>query len=606
MLDRSETEGIEPLGVFAAAAGTDFRCFWSSPEEQRTLVGVGIAAEWVGDGDSEIFREAADFVSELDFDGDMPLLLGGFAFRCSADAHRSFAGVPFDDGVHADGLPVDALSDDGISDDVVPTDGQRADHLSPDGLSADGQRVAQSVETPLSDSGSIWGGFPSGRLVLPEVLLSFPAADSGNPEGAEPVEAVLAGGKSERLLRELLLSRERELSEAGATDPATSDLETADTETSSFADQEPAGYGYEISGRQQAEQETSATDFRRLLREAVEAVVSGELEKVVVARQVRHAFSPAPEDVLRRLCERGGRSTVFAFASAGGAGSGATGRVFAGEMPVVSSDVFANAGSGATRSIFAGASPELLAAKSGECFTSLALAGSKPLHEADLLLSDAKELAEHQYVVDHLRSRLADTEAELAVTGPPEVLCLANIAHLASRVSGKTPDGILGLVEVLHPSPAVAGVPTDAALEFLDQHEQFERGWYAGPVGWLTPDGDGRFFVALRSVLLNPDECLLFAGSGIVEGSCPEKEEQETWLKLQTAMEALLSPSPANSPSPADSPSPPNSTSPANSTSLADSPSPPNSSSLANPTSPPNSTSPASSPSPANPTSLAV
>lgn len=534
LLDRSETEGIEPLGVFAAAAGADFRCFWSSPEERRTLVGVGIAAEWVGDGDSEIFREAADFVSELDFDGDMPLLLGGFAFRCSNDAHRSFADAP-DDGVHADGLPVDALSVDGfsvdgISVDVVPADGQLADHLSPDGLSADGQRVAQSVETPLSDSGSIWSGFPSGRLVLPEVLLSFPAADAGEHDEKEPVETVLAGRKSVRLLAELI-SKARELSEAGPANLATADLETADTEISSFADQEPAGYGYETSGRKQAEQETSATDFRRLLREAVEAVMSGGLEKVVVARQVRHGRSPAPEDVLRRLCERGGRSTVFAFASAGGASSGAT------------------------RKVFAGASPELLAAKSGECFTSLALAGSKPLHEADLLLSDTKELAEHQYVVDHLRSRLADTEAELAATGPPEVLCLANIAHLASRVSGKTSDDILGLVEALHPSPAVAGVPTDAALEFLHQHEQFDRGWYAGPVGWLTPDGDGRFFVALRSVLLNPDECLVFAGSGIVEGSCPEKEEQETWLKLQTAMEALLPPSPANSSSPLSSPS---------------------------------------------------
>ena len=569
LLDRSETEGIAPLGVFAAAAGADFRCFWSSPEERRTLVGVGIAAEWVGDGGPRVFEEAADFVRKLDFGGDMPVLLGGFAFRCSADAHRSFGDAPSDDVVPVDGVFGDGSSADGLS----------AGGLLTNRLSADGLRVAQSVETPLSDYGSVWGGFPSGRLVLPEVLLSFPAANAGETEEAA---VVLAGGKSERLLRELLSRArelsERELSETNGANPATSDLETADTETSSFADQEPSGN--ETSGSKQADQETSAADFRRLLLEAVEAVGSGELEKVVVARQVRHAFSPAPEDVLRRLCERGGRSTVFAFSSAGGAGSGATGRVFAGEMPVVSSDVFANAGSGATRSVFAGASPELLAAKSGECFTSLALAGSKPLSEADLLLSDAKELAEHQYVVDYLRSRLANTEAELAATGPPEVLCLANIAHLASSVSGKTPDGILGLVEALHPSPAVAGVPTDAALEFLSQHEQFDRGWYAGPVGWLTPDGDGRFFVALRSVLLNPDESLLFAGSGIVEGSCPEKEEQETWLKLQTAMEALLPSSPVNSPLPASSPSPAsspplaNSPSPASSPPLTNSPSP--------------------------------
>lgn len=536
LLDRSETEGIEPLGVFAAAADADFRCFWSSPEERRTLVGVGIAAEWVGDGGPKLFEEAADFVRKLDFDGDMPVLLGGFAFRCSADAYRSFGDAPSDDGVFGD-----APSDDGLS----------AGGLLTNRLSADGLRVAQSMETPLSDYGSVWGGFPSGRLVLPEVLLSFPAADAG---GHEEAEIVLTGRKSEKLLRELLSKArelsELELSETNAANPATSDLETADTETSSFADQEPSGN--ETSGHKQADQETSAADFRRLLREAVEAVGSGELEKVVVARQVRHGRCPAPEDVLRRLCERGSRSTVFAFSSAGDSSTPDSSTPAAGRSTVFAFSSAGGAGSGASsgaaKSVFAGASPELLAAKSGKCFTSLALAGSKPLHEADLLLSDAKELAEHQYVVDHLRSRLANTEAELAATGPPEVLCLANIAHLASSVSGKTSDSILDLVETLHPSPAVAGVPTDAALEFLRQHEQFDRGWYAGPVGWLTPDGDGRFFVALRSVLLNPDESLLFAGSGIVEGSCPEKEEQETWLKLQTAMEALLSPSPASSP----------------------------------------------------------
>ena len=447
----SESEGIASLGVFAAAAEDDFRCFWSSTEEGRTLVGVGVAAEWVGDGGPRLFREAADFVSELDFEGDMPVLMGGFAFRFSAD-----------------------------------------------GSLADG-----------------WSGFPSGRLVLPEVLLSFPLGDS-----EAPAEAVLTGGESEKLLGELL-SRARELSETGIDAAATDDPEAGN--------QRPARD--EMSSRNQ-ENDEATSDFRRLLQEAVEAVGSRELEKVVVARQVRHGCCPAPEDVLRRLCEGGSRSTVFAFSSAGGAGNEAA------------------------ESVFAGASPELLAAKSGECFASLALAGSKPLHEADLLLSDAKELAEHQYVVDHLRSRLAATDAELAATGPPEVLRLANIAHLASSVSGETPDGILDLVEILHPSPAVAGVPTDAALKFLSQHEQFDRGWYAGPVGWLTPDGDGRFFVALRSVLLNPDESLLFAGSGIVEGSCPEKEEQETWLKLQTAMEALFSPSPVSSPPLANSPSP--------------------------------------------------
>ena len=221
---------------------------------------------------------------------------------------------------------------------------------------------------------------------------------------------------------------------------------------------------------------------------------AAELEKVVVATQVKHSIAPAPEDVIHRLCERGRNSTVFAFSSVA-ADDASFGDTSSNNAPRSNTR-----GRKTLQSVFAGASPELLAAKSGDCFTSMALAGSKPLDEADLLLSDQKELAEHQFVVDHLRNRLEKAGAEIAPTDPAEILRLANIAHLSSRVSGSTSCGILNLVETLHPSPAVAGVPTDAALEFLSQHEQFDRGWYAGPVGWLTPDGDGRFYVALRSV----------------------------------------------------------------------------------------------------------
>ena len=344
-----------------------------------------------------------------------------------------------------------------------------------------------------------------------EAVLCGEVAESSATQATQSsrrtVEAVLCGEESENLL-DSLISNSGKLAERKS------------LPRHSSASREAAAAS--------ADSET-ASNYRRLLLEAVEAVKSAELEKVVVAAQVKHSLGTAPEDVIHRLCERSRNSTVFAFSSvaADDASSGNT-----------SSN---NAPRGEpSQSVFAGASPELLAAKSGDCFTSMALAGSKPLDEADSLLSDQKELAEHQFVVDHLRSRLEKAGAELAPTGPAEILRLANIAHLSSRVSGSTSDGILKLVETLHPSPAVAGVPTDAALEFLNQHEQFDRGWYAGPVGWLTPDGDGRFYVALRSVLLSPDECHLFAGSGIVAGSRPEKEEQETWLKLQTAMEALM------------------------------------------------------------------
>ena len=451
-IDGSEADGIAPadgaapLGLFAAAADADFRCFWHSPEEERTIVGVGVAAEWIGSRRSELFQDAGAFVNELDLRGDTPLLFGGFAFRSTRGCD------------------------------------------------------------------SIWSGFPLGRLVLPKVLAIFSA---GASEGH--VEAVLCGEDAENRLHSLI-------SNAGKLAERKSSPEHSYPPRHSPANPEPTAA---------ATTADSETAYRTLLREAVEAVKSAELEKVVVATQVKHSIAPAPEDVVHRLCETGKTSTVFAFSSvaADDASFGDTSRNNAPRSNLPSRKKL--------QSIFAGASPELLAAKSGDCFGSLALAGSKPLDEADTLLCDQKELAEHQFVVDHLRNRLEKSGAEVAPTDPAEILRLANIAHLSSRVSGSTQDGILKLVETLHPSPAVAGVPTDAALEFLSQHEQFDRGWYAGPVGWLTPDGDGRFYVALRSLLLSPDECHLFAGSGIVEGSQPEKEEQETWLKLQTAMEAL-------------------------------------------------------------------
>ena len=486
-IDGSEAGGIAPLGLFAAAADKGFRCFWHSPEEERTLVGAGVAAEWIGSSDSELFQDAVAFVSELDFRGETPLLFGGFAFRSAGGCDSRSASCSA--GRSAGRFTTGVLDAFDAQAGEVP-----------------GSEAASLETSPESFSGcdSIWSGFPLGRLVLPEVLLIFPAGVS-----EEPVEAVLCGEEAENLL-DSLLSNSGKLAERKSPPRHSSGSR-------------------EVAASAASDGSETASSYRRLLDEAVEAVSSAELEKVVVATQVRRSLGTAPEDVIHRLCERGRNSTVFAFSSVA-------------VDDASSADTSSNNASRREppQSVFAGASPELLAAKSGDCFTSMALAGSKPLDEADLLLSDQKELAEHQFVVDHLCSRLEGAGAELAPTVSAEILRLANIAHLSSRVSGSTSGGILKLVETLHPSPAVAGVPTDAALEFLSQHEQFDRGWYAGPVGWLTPDGDGRFYVALRSVLLSPDECHLFAGSGIVAGSLPEREEQETWLKLQTAMEALV------------------------------------------------------------------
>ena len=101
-------------------------------------------------------------------------------------------------------------------------------------------------------------------------------------------------------------------------------------------------------------------------------------------------------------------------------------------------------------------------------------------------------------------------------------------------------ESILELVERLHPTPAVGGAPREAALEWIARREDLERGWYAGPVGFVDADGGGDFCVALRSAVLRGDEARLFAGAGIVSGSIPDAELQETRLKLRAMLGPLL------------------------------------------------------------------
>jgi menaquinone-specific isochorismate synthase len=98
---------------------------------------------------------------------------------------------------------------------------------------------------------------------------------------------------------------------------------------------------------------------------------------------------------------------------------------------------------------------------------------------------------------------------------------------------------VLDLLEHVHPTPAVAGLPRDAALALIDELEAMDRGWYAAPVGWVAPDGSGEFAVALRAAVVAGAEATLFAGCGIVGDSDPDEEYAESWLKLRPMLAAL-------------------------------------------------------------------
>ncbi len=198
---------------------------------------------------------------------------------------------------------------------------------------------------------------------------------------------------------------------------------------------------------------------------------------------------------------------------------------------------------------FMGASPELLVSLVGGELRALGLAGSaqRGVDAADderrgrELRSSAKDRIEHEIVVRAIREALLPASRWLRAPNQPGLLRLRNIQHLATEVRGQVSSGVdvLDLVERLHPTPAVGGWPTERALGVIADHERFDRGWYAGPVGWIDAAADGEFAVALRSALVRGERAWLFAGAGIMGDSEPADELAEVELKFRPLVEAL-------------------------------------------------------------------
>ncbi len=249
------------------------------------------------------------------------------------------------------------------------------------------------------------------------------------------------------------------------------------------------------------------------------AVGRGRLDKVVLARRV-DLVAPIELDVvnaLRRLAASAPESTVFAFRR--------------GDRT------------------FLGATPERLVRTAGRAFRTVAIAGSTGRGSdaaedaalaAELLASD-KEREEHEVVVASIRERLGPVAERLDIQPEPGVLVLRHVQHLVTEIEGvlRERESLLALAERLHPTPAVGGEPRDLALALIDEHEGFDRGWYAGPIGWLGADGDGELMVALRSGLVERTRAILFAGCGIVADSDAGREWEESRMKLRAVASAL-------------------------------------------------------------------
>lgn len=248
---------------------------------------------------------------------------------------------------------------------------------------------------------------------------------------------------------------------------------------------------------------------------ALSAIAAGAVEKVVLAREVL-VESDAPFDaatVLRRLTTQQPGSFVYA----------ADGLV--------------------------GASPELLVRRIGETVESRPMAGTAvadgDAESLRALAESVKDQREHGFVVDAISDVLGAVCRDLEVGHVPEVAVFGHVAHLATpfrgRLGAPAPTA-LDLARRLHPTPAVGGTPTAAALALIRELEGFDRGRYAGPVGWVDARGDGEWAIALRGAELDGTRARLVAGAGIVAGSDPDAEWAETQAKLEPMLRALIRP----------------------------------------------------------------
>ncbi|WP_336344235.1 isochorismate synthase [Halalkalicoccus ordinarius] len=334
-----------------------------------------------------------------------------------------------------------------------------------------------------------WEGFPAAEFVVPRIQLT--RTDDGtwltvSEYGAEVDAAAV-----------------------------TTELERARESLSDYPEMQPSGRPPGVAATRRT---TSRREWTRQVDAATARIDAGDLRKVVLA-QALEADLEAPieiPDVLERLRRTYPDCYRFLIEPTATAG-------------------------------FFGAPPERLVSLRDRTVRTEALAGSvargeSPEEDHELmasLLESGKLEREHGVVVDTIREQLAPL-GEVSVEDRT-VRKLATIQHLRTPITARlaSDEHVLSLVEALHPTPAVGGLPPETALETIRETETFDRGWYAAPVGWFDAAGDGEFAVAIRSGVASGRTVALFAGNGIVADSDPDEEWEEVQLKYRPILDAL-------------------------------------------------------------------
>ncbi|MET0306075.1 MAG: isochorismate synthase [Solirubrobacterales bacterium] len=271
-----------------------------------------------------------------------------------------------------------------------------------------------------------------------------------------------------------------------------------------------------LTGRPEIRSVLPPGDFEAAVDAATDRIAGDETSKVVLAREVTVEASAAhdPAAIFGALREQ--FPSCFCFCH------------------------------GTPEAAFLGASPELLIRRSGAGASTVALAGSTRRssdpavddHLGEQLLRSDKNRREQRIVAERIVRKLRPHSVWVQTAPEPEVVKVANIQHLATPVIAQLAEShsAVELAGMLHPTPAVGGEPWPDAASTIVELERMDRGWYAGPVGWMDATEDGEFCVALRSALLRDREARLFAGVGVVAGSDPAAELEETEVKLQALL----------------------------------------------------------------------
>lgn len=260
------------------------------------------------------------------------------------------------------------------------------------------------------------------------------------------------------------------------------------------------------------EEASDYQEWQSLYQKLQENIVQGKTIKIVASRQIKFTSEQTfkIEPILERLIENNPSAFIFAYHKAG--------------------------------KTFLGASPEILVQKEGNHILSYALAGTFPrslAHGDTRLLQDPKNLHEHQIVVQKIKDKMLEKSPHVQI-GETGIMALKNVFHLRTLLSTvDTSHSLIDWAKHLHPTPALGGQPSKAALDFLRANEKHERGLYAAPLGLIDAQGDGTLIVAIRSALFDGKTCYAYAGCGIVAASDCQAEFDETKIKLKTILEAL-------------------------------------------------------------------